>query len=178
MKLLRPALLLMVFCFIMLYLFSCNNSDNEFGVADTFNADTIIVTPATDINQAFEIGWAVTTTGYPTFFVKIYLSNDNSLDTLNDIKITDTGSADINTDHNLPEETQFYYKQPVSGNITLVTILHNETSPDPNATGWEESKPFPDPSGSTKYIIGYFYNIPGLQIQYKRRVLAVPVTFK
>lgn len=178
MKLLRTALLSMVILFTTIYMISCNKGNNEFGEADTFNVDTIIVTPATDIEQAFEIGWAVTTTGYPAFFVQLYLSNDNNLDTLTDIKITDSGSADISQELNVPEETQFYFVQSVTGNTSQVTIQHNESSPDLSASGWETSKSFPNPSGTTKYIIGYFYNTPGLQIQYKRRLLAVPVTFK
>jgi len=177
MKLFRTALLFSGLLFMMVCVISCHKGDNEFGVADTFNVDTILVSPSTDIDQAFEVGWAVTVTGFPTYFVKLYLSNDASLDTLTDIKITDVGSADISDQLNVPEETQFYIVQRAAGS-SQVTILHNDKTSDINASGWETSKSFPDPSGSTKFIIGYFYNITGLQIQYKRRLLAVPVTFK
>ena len=163
---------------LLLSAISCKKNNNEFGVEDTFTVDSILVSPATDIDQAFEIGWAVTTTGYPAFFVKLYLSNDNTLDTLNDVKITDTGSADIFSDLNKAEETQFYYISPVPGSNTQVYVYHNEKTSDPNGDGWEHSEAVVNPSGQQKYIIGYFYNTPGLQIKYGRRLLAVPVTFK
>ena len=177
MKFFRAALLFSGLLFMMIFAISCHKGDNEFGVADTFNVDTLLVSPSTNIDQAFEIGWAVTTTGYPAYFVKLFLSNDASLDTLNDIKITDTGSADISTELNVADETQFYILQRSAGS-SQVTVLHNENSSDINATGWETSKSFTDPSGTTKFIVAYFYNTVGLQIQYKRRLLAVPVTFK
>ena len=176
MKIIKPTLQVSGFL-LFLFLMSCHKS-NEFGVADTFTVDSILVTPSANIDRSFEIGWAVTTTGYPAFFVKLYLSDDNQLDTLSDLKITETGSADVNSELNKPEDTQFYYLASVAGSSGQVTVNHNEKSSNLSATGWQVSKPIPDPAGKTKYIIGYFYNTPGLQIQYGRRVLAVPVSFK
>ncbi len=177
MKTFRSTLSLAVFS-LLLTLFSCKKNNNDFGVAETFNLDTIYINPSTDIAKDFEISWAVTTTGYPAFFLKLYLSNDNQLDTLNDIKITETGSVDDNPTLDSAEETQFYMLESVTGNNNESVILHNKKTDNPNDSGWETSKPFPNPSGTTKYIIGYFYNAPGLQIKYGRYILAVPVSFK
>ena len=168
-------ILILCFGIVLMNMFSCNKDKNEFG-ADTFNLDTIIVAPSTNIDTSFSIGWGVTTVGFPTFFVDMYLSDDNQIDNT-DLRISTTSSVDAFTELNKLDEAQFYRINAGVGTGKVV-FLHNEKSPDPNATGWTQSSEVNNPSGTAKFIIGRFYNIAGSQIQYKRNQLAVPVSFK
>jgi hypothetical protein len=175
MKLINYFLLFFGIIILMTY-DSCSKKNNEFGVNDSFNLDTLIVFPSSSIDTDFTISWGVTTKGFPTFFLDVYLSSDDQLDA-GDLKISTTSSVDINTELNKLDETQFYRISPVTGSNKVV-FLHNEKSSDPNATGWNQSNAVNNPSGTGKFLIGYFYNTPGIQIQYQRRQIAVAVSFK
>jgi hypothetical protein len=159
----------------LMTMFSCNKDKNEFG-SDSFNLDTLIIMPSVNIENAFTIGWGVTCVGFPTFFTDMYLSTDTLLDN-SDLKISTTSSVDGDATVYAIDETQFYRINPVTG-TNRVVFLHNEKSSDPNATGWNQSAEIINPTGTTKYIIGRFYNIAGAQITYKRSRMAVPVSFK
>ena len=168
---------LLVLCFgiILMTMFSCNKNKNEFG-ADIFNLDTIIVAPSANIDTSFSIGWGVTTIGYPAYKVDMYLSDDNKIDSA-DLKISTTSSVDSYTELNKLDDAQFYRINTVTGTAKVV-FLHNEKTPDPNDTRWKQCSEVNNPSGTSKFIIGWFYNLPGIQIQYKRRAMAVQVSFK
>lgn len=157
----------------LLIFISCSKKNNEFGVADTFTLDSLIISP-TSVTSEFSVGWAVTTTGFPTFFANIYLSKDNTLDS-GDLIISSSGSVDTYSEQNKLDDAQFYKIAPVTGG-NQVLFMHNTTPQDPNPT-WVQSAPVANPSGTSKYIIAYFFNTTGLQIKYGRRLIAVPVTF-
>jgi hypothetical protein len=164
----------LILAFILIY--SCNKDNNEFGAADTFNLDSLIVTPSTQIGDEFAVSWAVTTTGFPTYFVDVYLSNDSQLDA-GDLMISTGGSVDAEEEASKIDDTHYFQIDPVTGS-NQVTFLYNTTTSDPGDSGCKSSDEVNDPSGAARYLIARFYNSPGIQIQFGRNQMAVQVTFQ
>ncbi|MFC2124785.1 hypothetical protein ACFLU5_08240 [Bacteroidota bacterium] len=152
---------------------SCNTGD-EIGEDDTFNLDTLAIKPST-IDENFTAAWGVTTTGYPLFFIDIYLSEDNILGS-DDLLIGTTSSADLSNEVTFDEE-QYFRIEAIAGSANAV-FLHNEKTADINDDKWKVSEQVLNPSGTSQYIIGDCYHTSGLVIEYgRKRRLAVPVTF-
>jgi len=165
-------LILIPFIGTLIFISSCNK-DNDIGEDDTFNLDTLAVKPST-IDENFTVAWGVTTTGYPLFFIDIYLSEDNVLST-DDLMIGTTSSADLSDD--TFDEEQFFRYEAVPGS-NMVIFQHNEKTSDISDDRWNDSEEIADPSGTSQYIIGNCYHTSGLIIEYgPTRWIAVPVSF-
>jgi hypothetical protein len=157
----------------MIFYSSCNK-DSEIGEDDTFNLDTLAVKPSI-IDESFTVAWGVTTTGFPLFFIDIYLSEDDILDN-DDLMIGTTSSADLSNEVTFDEE-QYFRIEAIAGSANAV-FLHNEKTADINDDKWKVSEQVLNPSGTSRYIIGDCYHTSGLIIEYGPiRRLAVPVSF-
>ena len=157
----------------LIFISSCNK-DNDIGEKDTFNLDTLAVLPTT-IDDSFTVAWGVTTTGYPLFFIDIYLSVDNIFSP-DDLLIGTTSSAELSADA-LFDEEQYFMVETVTGSNNVI-FLHNEKTSDINDDKWKVSEQVANPSGSTRYIIGNCYHGQGFLIEYGPTTrIAVPVTF-
>lgn len=157
---------------ILIFMTSCNKND-EFSDKNTFNLDTLIINPSSGISDNFQVIWGVTTEGFPQFLIDIYLSEDNQLDG-SDLKIAETADTNTSTD---PTKSyiggvDFRMTQVPGGNDILFEFSYDQNIWEGGGVTQE------NPAGKTRYIIGRFYHVQGLQIDTGRTMMAVEVTFK
>ncbi len=171
----KKSLIYLLISLMGVYLFfiaSCS-SDDEFGDENTFNLDTLYVNPPENITTGFQVIYEVSTIGFPQFLIDIYLSDDENIDA-NDIKIAETADTDISqsTDQSYVNGIIFDMTDVAGGSGTRFEFSFDQVNWEGDAITQE------DLSGKSKYIIGRFYHITGLQIDVDRTRMAVRVSFQ
>jgi len=173
MKRIFSYLAIALIAFFSIFLNSCGGND-EFSSENTFNLDTLMVDPGSNIGDNFAVTWGVSTKGFPQFLIDIYLSDDEFIDT-NDLRIVGE-EADTNTNS---DQTKSYYNQ-----IFIRTALEPNTNAIKFTHSWDKSDWKGDAtttenlSGKTKFIIGRFHHTQGLQIVTYRTRMAIETNFE
>jgi hypothetical protein len=173
MKRIFSHLIIAIVAFYSILLTSCGGND-EFSSENTFNLDTLMVDPSSNIGDNFSVTWGVSTTGYPQFLIDIFLSDDEFIDPSDLRIVAEEADTDTNSD-----KTKSYFNQ-----IFLRTSLEPGTNAIKFTHSWDKSEWKGDAtttenlSGKTKFVIGRFYHTQGLQIISYRTRLAIEVNFE
>jgi hypothetical protein len=152
-------------------LVSCGSGD-DFSDKNTFNLDTLYASPDHGISSDFQLIWEVSIEGFPQFLIDVYLSEDEFLDG-GDIKIAETADTDITTSPDLPYVNGLNFRMSQEG----VAGIKFEFSHD--QITWETGTTIQEVlSGKTKYFIGRFHHVQGMQVEVGRTRMAVEVAFE
>jgi len=155
----------------LLFFMSCG-TDGDFSEKNTFNLDTLYANPVTGIRNDFQLIWEVSILGFPQFMIDVYLSEDEFLDG-SDTKIAETADTDVSTSDDQPYVNGLNFRMSPHG----VSGIQFEFSHD--QITWETGTIVEEVlTGQTKYIIGRFYHVQGLQIEVGRTRMAVAVDFE